>query len=115
MDSDEIRYLLGKCIHLKHYFYGVFAADNFPKLTRERFIIVNASPSQHADSHWMVLLFHKNKVYLADPLGIPIQNYQLLYCRLLIFYNEVTQIFKMSQFKTKTQNFVDFFAFLLHM
>ena len=25
MDSDELRYLLGKCIHLKHYFYGVFA------------------------------------------------------------------------------------------
>ena len=71
MDSDEIRYFLGKCIHLKHYFYGVFAADNFPKLTREGFIIVNDSPSQHAGSHWMVLLLHKNKVYLADPLANP--------------------------------------------
>ena len=30
MDSDEIRYMLGKCIHLKYFFYGVFAADNFP-------------------------------------------------------------------------------------
>ena len=35
MDCDEIRYLMAKCIHLKYYFYGVFATDNFPKLTRE--------------------------------------------------------------------------------
>ena len=60
MDS-EIRYLLGKCIHLKYCFYGVFAADNFPKLTRESFIIVNASPAQYEGSHWMVILFHENK------------------------------------------------------
>ena len=31
MDSDELRYLLGKCIHLKYCFYGVFVADKFPK------------------------------------------------------------------------------------
>ena len=75
MESAEINYLLGKYIHLKYYFYGVFAADNFPKLIIEGFIIVNASPSQHAGSHWMDILFHENKVYLADPLGILIQNY----------------------------------------
>ena len=100
MDSNEKRYLLGKCIHLK-LFLWVFAADNFPKLTREGFIIVSASSSQHAGSHWMVLLFHENKVYLADPLGelpdtkLPIigTNY---YCRLIKFYNEVTQILKLK-------------------
>ena len=59
MDSDEIRYLLGKCIHLKNYFYGVFVAYNFPKLTKEGFIIINASPAQYEGSHWMV--------YLDDP------------------------------------------------
>ena len=82
MESDEIRYWLGKCIHLKYYFFGFFAAENFPKLTRKGLIIVNASPSQHSkDSkefqgkHWMVLLCHENKVYLADSLGIPTQNY----------------------------------------
>ena len=82
MDSDEIRYLVGKCIHLKCYF-GVFAAGNFPKLTREGFIIVNASSAQYEGSHWMVILFHKKKVFLADPLGIPIQNYQFFKCRLV--------------------------------
>ena len=62
MDSDKIRYLMGKCIHLKYYSYRVFAADNFPKLTRKRFIVVNASPTQYEESHWMVTLFHENKV-----------------------------------------------------
>ena len=92
MDSDEIRYLLGKCTHLKYCFCRVFAADRFPKLTREGFIKVNASPAQYEGSHWMVILFHENKVFLADPLGIPIQNYQILYSRLVQFYNEVTQV-----------------------
>ena len=45
MNSDEIRYLLGKCIQLKFCLYGVFAADNFPKLTTEGFIWVIASPA----------------------------------------------------------------------
>ena len=68
MDSDEIRYLLGKCNNLNYYFYGVFAADNFPKLTREGFIIVNASTAQYEGSHWMIILFQENKVYMADRL-----------------------------------------------
>ena len=60
---------IGKCIHLKFYFSGVFAADIFSKLTeKRRFNIVNASPAQYAGSHGMVLLYHENKVYFADPL-----------------------------------------------
>ena len=94
MDSDEIRYLLGKCIHLKYYFYGVFAAISFPKLTRGGLIIGNASPAQYEGRHWMVISFHENKVYLAEPLGITIQNYQIMYSRLVQFYNEVTQVLK---------------------
>ena len=96
MDSDEIRYLTGKCIHLKYYFFGVFAADNFPKLTTEGFNIVIASPAQYKGSRCMVLFFHENNVHLADPLGIPIQNYQILYSRLVQFYNEATQVLKLK-------------------
>ena len=44
----------------------------------------------------MALMFHKNKVYLADPLGIPIQNFQKLYSRLVQFYNEVIQVLKIK-------------------
>ena len=46
-NSDEMCYLRGKCIHLKCYFCGIFAADNFPKLTRKGFIVDNASPAQY--------------------------------------------------------------------
>ena len=55
-------------------FCGVFGADNFPKLTREGFIIDNASPSHNAGSHRMILWFQENKVYLADLPGILIKN-----------------------------------------
>ena len=58
-----MRYLLEKCIHLKYYFYGGFAADHFPKLTREGLIIVNASPSQPAGSHWMFLVSRKQILF----------------------------------------------------
>ena len=44
---------------------------------------------------WL-FLFHENKVYMADPLGFPIQNYQILYSRLIQFSNEVTQVFKLK-------------------
>ena len=116
MDGDEIRYLSGTCFHSKYYFYEVFAADNFPKLTREGFIIVNTSPAQYEGSHWMVILFHGNKIYSADPLGIPIQNYHILYCRQLKNFNEVTQKIKLKPIqnqnsKLKTQN-VELFAFI---
>ena len=80
------------------------------KITREGFIIVNASPSQHAGSHWTILLFHENKVYLADPLGIPIQNYHLLYCRLVKFNNEETQILKHKRIQNQKFELCDFFC-----
>ena len=44
----------------------------------------------------MVILFHENKVYMADPLEIPIQNYQILYSRLIQVHNEVTQVLKLK-------------------
>ena len=114
MDSDEIRYLLEKCIHFRYY-YEVFAADNFPKPTREGFIIVNASPLQPVGSHWMILLFHENKVFLADPFGIPIQNYQFLYCRLVQFFNEVTQLLKLKPIHNQKSKLCGLFAFMLRM
>ena len=112
MDSDEIRYLLGKCIHFKCCFYGVFAADNFPKLTGEGFIIANASPAQYEGSHWMIILFHENKVYIADPLGIPKQNYQILYSYLIQFYNETTQVLKLKPVQYQNSKICGLFCFV---
>ena len=115
MDSDEICYLMGKYIHLKYYSYGVFAADNFPKLTRKRFIVVHASPAQYEGSHWMVILFHENEIYLADPLGIPIQNYQILYSPLVQFYNEFPQVLKLTPVQNQNSELCGLFVFILHI
>ena len=60
------------------------------------------------ESHWMVLLFHKNKVYLADPLGIPIQTYEILYCRLAQFYNELPQVLKFKPLQNQNSSSQDF-------
>ena len=113
MDSDEIRCLLGKCIHLKYCLYGVFAAENFPKLTREGFIIVNASPAQYEGSHLMVNLFYENKVYIADPLGIPIQNYQIFYSRLTKIYNEVTRVLKLKPVQNQNSKLCGLLSFIV--
>ena len=110
MNSYEIRYLMGKCIHLKYYFYGVFAADNFPKLKRKGFCLVNAFPAQYEGSHWMVILFHENKVYMADPLGISLQNYQILYSGLVQFYNEVTQVLKFKPVQNQNSKLCGIFC-----
>ena len=104
MDRDEISNLLGKCIHLNYCFDGFFfAADTFPKLTGEGFIIVNASPSQHAGSHWTALLFHDKKFSWQ----IRLESRHFLCSSLVKFFNELTYS-KLSQFKTKTQNSVMF-------
>ena len=116
MDSDEIRYLLGNCFHLKYYFYVVFAADNFPKLTRKWFVVVNASSAQYEGSHWIVVLFHENKVYLADPLGLPIQNYQILYSRLVQFYNEITQVVNLKLVQNQNSKLFGLFCiYIVHV
>ena len=94
----------------KILFLRSFAADNSPKLTREGFIIVNASPAQYKGSHWMVILFHENKVYLADPLEIPIQNYEILYSRLVQFYNEVTQVLKLKPVQNQNSKICGLFC-----
>ena len=79
-------------------------------LTREGFIIVNASSSQRAGSHWMILMIHENKIYLAIPLRIPIQNYQLLCSRSVQFYNELTQLLKIKSIQNQNSKLCGLFC-----
>ena len=61
----------------------------------------------------MVLLFHESNVYLADPLGIPKQNYQRLYSlnsRLVQFYNEFTQVLKLKPVQNQNSKLCWFFC-----
>ena len=79
MDSDEIVSMINKCPHLKFKFRGVFAADLFPILKSNCFIIVNASESSMPGSHWILLCYHDNNMYFADPLGLSVTNYTAIY------------------------------------
>ena len=54
--------------------------------------------------------FTKTKVYMADPLGIPIQNYQILYSRLIQFYNEVTQVLKLKPVQNQNSKLCGLFC-----
>ena len=92
MDSDEIVSMINKCPHLKFKFRGVFAADLFPILKSNCFIIVNASESSMPGSHWILLCYHDNNMYFAKPLGLSVTNYTTIYVRLMRYYQNVQEL-----------------------
>ena len=82
MNKDEVNDLIQRCKLLKHKFLGFFAANNFPKILQPNsFIIVNASMSDNAGTHWLLLCVKKKNKNLifADPLGQPILFYKDVY------------------------------------
>lgn len=83
MDEAQINQLIQKCKNLKHVFYGVFAADNFPhSIPVKTFIIINASKKTSFGTHWL-LLYNYNGLYVfADPLGLPLISYRYIFERL---------------------------------
>ena len=89
--SNEIVSMINKHPHLKFKFRGVFAADLFPILKSNCFIIVNASDSSKPGSHWILLYYHDNKMYFADPLGFSVTNYRAIYQRLMKYYQHVQE------------------------
>ncbi len=54
MDELEIAMLIRKCKILKYKFKGVFAADNFPPLSNNSFVIVNSSRANNIGTHWIL-------------------------------------------------------------
>lgn len=90
MDERELQAIINKCKYLKFKFNGVYAANNFPLLIKPfSFQIINASPANHAGTHWLVLCRRGHDIIFADPLGFSMTVYTLLYCRCLQFYNNV--------------------------
>ena len=91
MNEDEVNDLIQRCKLLKHKFLGVFAANNFPKILQlNSFIIVNASTSDNAGTHWLLLCVNNNKnLIFADPLGQPILFYKDVYRRLVSTHGDV--------------------------
>ena len=90
MNEHEVINLILRCKLLKHKFLGVFAANKFPKILQTNsFIIVNASTSDNAGTHWLLLCVKNKKLIFADPLGQPILIYKDVYRRLVSIQGDV--------------------------
>ena len=90
MNEDELNDLIQRCKLLKHKFLGVFAANNFPKILQPNsFIIVNASTSDNAGTHWLLLCVKNKNLIFADPLGQPVLFYKDVYRRLVSTQGDV--------------------------
>ena len=82
MNENEVNGLIRRCKLLKHKFLGDFAENNFPKILQlNSFIIVNASMSDNAGTHWLLLCVKNKNLIFADPLGQPILFYKDVYRR----------------------------------
>ena len=102
--------LIQKFEHLKFEFTGVFAADNFPTLTNGSFMRVNASEAILTGSHWLLLCQKQEKLYFADPLGLPLRQYLTFYKRLMRYYIEVYQLFKIETIQTQNPKLCGLFC-----
>ena len=90
MNEDEVNDLIQRCKLLKHKFLGVFAANNFPKILQPNsLIIVNASTSDNAGTHWLLLCVKNKNLIFADPLGHSILFYKDVYRRLVSTQGDV--------------------------
>ena len=98
MDNFEISYLVSKCFLTLRRFCGVFAADNFPRLSDNCLAVDHASISTSSGSHWLPICNYKKTIYSADPLGQALDCYHFVYTRLLQFYfeEEVVQFLRLQ-------------------
>ena len=93
IDELQLGTLINKCKHLKYKFAGVYAADNFPlNLNNDNFIIVNSDKATQVGTHWLLLCNRNNKYLMADPLGLPLNNYPNVRDRLSFADLGVTEI-----------------------
>ena len=90
MNEDELNDLIQRCKLLKHKFLGAFAANCFPKILQPNsFLLVNASTSNNAGTHWLLLCVKNNNLIFADPQGQPILFYKNVYRRLVSTQGDV--------------------------
>ena len=82
IDVLGLRRVVNKCAHLKFKFEGVCSADNFPDTLRENtFVIVNSDKSEKDGTHWLLSCNRQNEYCFGDPLGVPLQSYKNISCR----------------------------------
>ena len=115
LDNTQINDYIQRCKHLKNNFVGVFAANTFPKLSKNSFMIMNASAVNSIGTHWLLIANHANIIYFADPLGIALENYSIVYQRMLTIYNRVIQIFRLMPVQKENSNFCAFCIYIAHV
>lgn len=92
MDETQIRNFAQKCKLLKFKCKGVFAADNFPILQRNSFLIVNASISSSIGTHWLLICNRDDFIIFADPLGVSLNFYKMVFKRTLGQYIKIHEL-----------------------
>ena len=74
--------VVNKCAHLKFKCEGVYSADKFPVTLREiTFVTVNSDNSEKDGTHWLLYCKKQNQYCFGDPLGLPLQSYENISCR----------------------------------
>lgn len=98
--------MVRKCKKLKYKFKGVFAADNFPTElpNTDCFVIVNASSSDSYGSHWVLICHRGSELIFSDPLGRALQDYRVIYTRLLAHHSEVKEVLRNTPMQSIVSN-----------
>ena len=97
--------VVNKCAHLKFKFERVYCADNFPVTLRENtFVIVNSDISEKDGTHWLLYCNRQNEYCFSDPLGLPLQSYKNISCRVLSTDFGIKEIIN-YQLQKPTSNF----------
>ena len=118
MNEVEVNDLIQRCKLLRHKFLGVFAANNFPKILQPiSFIIVNASTSDNAGTHWLLLCVKNKNLIFADPLGQPFLLYKNVYRRLVSTQGDVQlcQVLENQPIQIRDSKLCGLFVFILLM
>ena len=91
-------------------FLWIFCSGQFPKVNKRRvyhsqcFTVATCRKSLNGS-----FVSRKQSLFGRSAWN-PIQNYQLLYCRLLKFYNEVTQILKLKPIQNQNSKLCGLFC-----
>ena len=116
MNEDEVSDLIQRCKLLKHKFLGVFEANNFLIILQPNsFIIVNASTSDKAGTHWLLLCVKNKNLIFANPLGQPILFYKDVYRILVSTPGDVQlyQVLENQPIQSRDSKLCGIFVFIL--
>ena len=75
MDKTSLKQIVNRVPLLKYRYMGLFPSDFVPNLPNDTFAVVNPQPSNTPGEHWIMIAKFHHELYLADSLGLSINNY----------------------------------------